>query len=215
MVTIGPPSHPRMATPASPSKPPPAAPPQAPGSALTQLLHAWQAGDSGALDQLLGQVHAELMRMAVSRLRGAERATFSRGDLLNEALLRVLQSPPAWQDRSHFFATVSVTMRNVLVDRARARLADKRGGARERVTWTVSAVGEESMVADLLTLDALLRQLDSEDPRAARILQLTYFGGLDRQGIASVLELSPATVDRDLRFARAWLTHRLGRDLEA
>lgn len=182
---------------------------------LTQLLQAWRNGDAGAFATLVGLVHGELLRMAAARLRTGDGGTFSRGDLLNAALLRVIESPPEWRNRAHFFATLSLTMRSVLVDHARARLAGKRGGGRERVTWTLSALGEESMAADLLTLDALLRQLEAEDPRAAQILQLTYFAGLQRQELAEVLEISVPTVDRDLRFARAWLTQQLGRDLEA
>jgi len=181
---------------------------------LTQLLHAWQGGDNGAFGRLLAEVHGELLRMAGSRLRMADGQTISRGDLLNEALLRVMQSHPDWQDRRHFFATVSLTMRTVLVDHARERQALKRGGDRERVTWTLSALGEESMDADLLTLDRLLAELKDEDPRAAEILQLTYFAGLQREDIAQVLDISVPTVDRDLRYARAWLAEKLERPLE-
>ncbi len=184
-------------------------------ASLTLLLQAWQQGDQAAFGRIVGAVHSELMRMAASRLRGPEAVTLSRGDLLNEAMLRVMESPPAWNDRAHFFATISLTMRSVLVDHARARLASKRGGDHERVTWTISALGEESMAADLLTLDALLRRLAEDDPRAAEILQLTYFAGLQRQDIAQVLDISIPTVDRELRFARAWLSDQLERDLEA
>lgn len=184
-------------------------------ASLTLLLQAWQQGDQAAFGRIVGAVHGELMRMAASRLRGPEGVTLSRGDLLNEAVLRVMESPPAWNDRAHFFATISLTMRSVLVDHARARLASKRGGDQERVTWTLSAIGEESMAADLLTLDALLRRLSEDDPRAAEILQLTYFAGLQRQDIAQVLDISIPTVDRELRFARAWLSDQLQRDLEA
>lgn len=184
-------------------------------ASLTLLLQAWQQGDQAAFGRIVGAVHGELMRMAASRLRGPEGVTLSRGDLLNEAVLRVMESPPAWNDRAHFFATISLTMRSVLVDHARARLASKRGGDQERVTWTISSLGEESMAADLLTLDALLRRLAEDDPRAAEILQLTYFAGLQRQDIAQVLDISIPTVDRELRFARAWLSDQLQRDLEA
>lgn len=184
-------------------------------ASLTLLLQAWQQGDQAAFGRIVGAVHGELMRMAASRLRGPEAVTLSRGDLLNEAMLRVMESPPAWNDRAHFFATISLTMRSVLVDHARARLASKRGGDQERVTWTISSLGEESMAADLLTLDALLRRLAEDDPRAAEILQLTYFAGLQRQDIAQVLDISIPTVDRELRFARAWLSDQLQRDLEA
>jgi RNA polymerase sigma factor (TIGR02999 family) len=182
---------------------------------LTTLLQAWQQGDRPAMERVLREVHAELLRMAGSRLRGGETPSLAREDLVSEALLRVLQSPPQWQNRSHFFATLSMTMRSVLVDHARSRQADKRGGGWQRVTYTLSAQGEESTVADLLTLDALLDRLAGEDRRAAEILQLTYFSGLQRDEIATVLELSVPTIDRELRFARAWLADQLGRPIEA
>lgn len=184
-------------------------------SSLTVLLHAWQRGDHAAFARVMEQVHADLMRMAASRLQGMEAPTLAKGDLVSEAVLRVMESPPDWQNRAHFFATLSLTMRSVLVDHARARQAQKRGGAWSRVTYTLSALGEESMAADLLTLDALLRQLAADDPRAAEILQLTYFAGLGRADIAAVLDISVPTVDRELRFARAWLAEQLERGLEA
>lgn len=181
---------------------------------ITQLLHAWQGGDRAAFGDLIGLVQAELRRMAASRLGGGETPSLAAGDLLQETLLKLMQSPPAWQDRAHFFGTVSMAMRSVLVDHARARQCDKRGGSWQRLTYTVSEHGEESNIADLLTLDALLTQLAKADPRAAEVLQLTYFGGLKREDIAAVLDLSVATVDRELRFARAWLATQLQRELE-
>lgn len=153
--------------------------------------------------------------MAASRSRGAETPSLAAGDLVNEALLKVIESPPAWNNRAHFFATVSLAMRSVLVDHARARQTHKRGGRWQRPTYALSAVGEETLVADLLTLDALLTQLKALDARAAEILQMTYFTGMRREDIATVLGISVATVDRELRFARAWLSSQLGRDLQA
>lgn len=183
--------------------------------ALTRLLHAWERGDREAFGELIRHVQGELRRMARSRLQGIETPSLAAGDLLQETLLKLAAAPPAWQDRQHFFATVSTTMRSVLIDHARARQADKRGGAWQRVTYTLSDVGEESNVADLLTLDRLLDQLALADPRAAEVLQFTYFGGLTREDIASVLAVSVPTIDRELRFARAWLAARLQRELEA
>jgi RNA polymerase sigma factor (TIGR02999 family) len=182
---------------------------------LTVLLHAWNHGDRNAFGQLIAHVHGELRRMAGARLRGAETPSLAAGDLLNESLLKLMESPPAWQDRAHFFATVSLAMRSVLVDHARARQTDKRGGDWQRLTCTLSSVGEDSMIADLLTLDALLDRLSRADPRSAEVLQLTYFGGLKRDDVAAVLGLSVPTVDRELRFARAWLATQLDRELEA
>jgi RNA polymerase sigma factor (TIGR02999 family) len=183
--------------------------------ALTVLLRAWQAGDQASLAKLMRQIFGDLQRMAASRLRGAETPSLASHDLVQEALLKVMQSPPEWQNRAHFFATMSLAMRSVLVDHARARQADKRGGQWQQITYTLSAVGEESIVADLLTLDQLLTQLAALDGRAAEVLQMTYFAGMERAEIATVLGVSVPTVDRELRFARAWLSEQLGRDLQA
>jgi RNA polymerase sigma factor (TIGR02999 family) len=183
--------------------------------ALTVLLRTWQAGDQASLAKLMRQIVGDLQRMASSRLRGAETPSLASHDLVQEALLKVMQSPPEWQNRAHFFATMSLAMRSVLVDHARARQADKRGGQWQQITYTLSAVGEESIVADLLTLDQLLTQLAALDGRAAEVLQMTYFAGMERAEIATVLGVSVPTVDRELRFARAWLSEQLGRDLQA
>ncbi len=182
---------------------------------MTLLLHAWKRGDDSAFARLAEALQGEFQRMAASRLRGFESATVSRGDLVNEAMLRLMQSRCAWRDRAHFFATVSLHMRSVLREHARARLADKRGGGRLQLTLTSAHLGEESMAADLLTLDALLDQLAALDARCAQVLELTYITGLARGDVAEVLSVSPATVDRELRFGRAWLSQQLGRSLEA
>jgi RNA polymerase sigma factor (TIGR02999 family) len=176
---------------------------------LTHWLQAWQRGDREAFGHLIQHVHGELRRMAAARLHGADTPSLAVDDLLHDALLKLMAAPPQWQDRAHFFATLSMTMRSVLVDHARARQTGKRGGDLQRVTFSLADTGEESMTASLLTLDALLTQLAEADPRAAEILQLTYFGGLARDDIAAVLELSVPTIDRELRFARAWLSARL------
>nr|WP_316639887.1 ECF-type sigma factor [uncultured Roseateles sp.] len=183
--------------------------------AMTVLLQAWRHGDASAFARVIGAVHGEFLRMAASRLRGHDQATLGKGDVVNEAMLRLMQAPTDWQNRAHFFATVSLTMRSVLREHARARLTDKRGGGRMQLTLTDAALGEESMAADLLTLDALLDRLSVNDPRGSQVLQLTYFAGLQRADIAEVLEISLTTVDRELRFARAWLAEQLGRELEA
>jgi RNA polymerase sigma factor (TIGR02999 family) len=182
---------------------------------ITVLLNAWQHGDADAFARVVQAVHAQLLRMAASRLQGHDAGTLAQGDVVNEAMLRLMQAPGAYKDRAHFFATVSTTMRSVLRDHARARLADKRGGDRVQVTLSSLAVGEESMAADLLTLDRLLDTLARNDQRAAQVMELTYFIGLQRQEIAELLAISVPTVDRELRFSRAWLAEQLGRGLEA
>ena len=196
-------------------QPPPLPAPGETLQAVTVLLQAWRRGDGDAFGRLVAAMQGEFMRMAGSRLQGHDAVSLSRGDVVDAALLRLLESPADWADRAHFFATVSLTMRSVLREHARARLAAKRGGARVRLTLSACDLGEESMAADLLTLDALLTRLARHDPRAAQVLEMTYFAGLQRADIAAVLGLSVPTVDRELRFARAWLVERLGRELEA
>ncbi|MFN0182382.1 MAG: ECF-type sigma factor [Aquabacterium sp.] len=191
------------------------APPGATLQSMTLLLQAWKGGDPQAFARLAQALQGEFNRMAASRLRGWDSATLARGDLVNEAMLRLLQAPYEWRDRAHFFATVSLHMRSVLREHARARQADKRGGDALQITLTSAELGEESMAADLLTLDALLDQLAEVDPRCARVIELTYITGLERADIAEVLGCSVPTVDRELRFGRAWLSEQLGRGLEA
>lgn len=186
------------------------------GGDMTQLLHAWRGGSSEAFAHIVQSLHGEFLRMAGARLRGHDAHSLSRGDVVNEALMRLMAARTDWANREHFFATVSLTMRSVLREHARARMADKRhGGDRVTITFDAGGPGEASMAADLLTLDALFDQLRALDPRAGQVLELTYFSGLSREQIAEVLSVSVATVDRELRFGRAWLRDALGRDLEA
>jgi RNA polymerase sigma factor (TIGR02999 family) len=182
---------------------------------LTQLLQAWKGGSADAFGRIVQALHHDFLRMAASRLRGQSTPSLSRGDVVSEALLRLMNAPQDWQSRAHFFGTVSLTMRSVLCDHARARLADKRGGGRLQLTLSSALVGEESMAADVLTLESLLLQLEKLDPRAMQVLQMTYFTTLGREDIALVLDISPRTLDRELRFGRAWLAEQLGRSLEA
>lgn len=182
---------------------------------ITHLLRSWQDGNADAFGQLVRRMHHDFLRMAASRLSGYDDLSLSRGDVLNEAILRLMNASTTWQNRAHFFATLSLTMRSVLREHARARLADKRGGPRVDITLSSIEWGEEAMAADLLTLDRLLDDLSQRDPRGAEVIQLTYFAGLKRADIALVLDVSVPTVDRELRFARAWLSDQLGRHVGA
>lgn len=183
------------------------------GSDITVLLKAWQGGDRAAFERLSASVYDELRSMARRRL-ASERGehTLQPTALVHEAYLRLVEGDVDWRDRAHFFATAALHMRSVLVDHARARLADKRGGGALRVTLderSAGAAGDADADADFLALDEALRTLESEDPRTARVIELTYFGGLKREEIAHVLEVSVPTVDRGLRFGRAWLKQSL------
>jgi RNA polymerase sigma factor (TIGR02999 family) len=186
-------------------------------SSLTELLNRWQSGEASAFDKVQSQVMRDLEKIAESRMRGEYAATIAPMDLLQEALLRVMDKTEldktddaTWKNRAHFFATMSLHMRAILVDRARARNADKRGGG--AIHLTLSEIdAEESIIAELISLDQTLNQLAAIDPRGAEIMHLTYFAGLTRDEIAEVTKLSVPTIDRELRFARAWLNTELGR----
>ena len=155
----------------------------------------------------------DLQRMAKNRLRGNEDLTLFPSDLLNESVIRVMESQPDCQNRAHFFATMSLHMRTVLVDHARTRSADKRGAGAVHVTLSHATNTEESMATELIALDQALTDLDKVDARGAQILHLTYFAGLTREEIAEVIGVSVPTVDRELRFSRAWLADTLGHDI--
>lgn len=177
-------------------------------SPLTALLEAWRSGEGAAFDALIESTYRQLKAMAEARLRGDNAlVTLNPQELLHEAVARVMQSPPDYRNRGHFFATMSLLMRAIIVDHARARLADKRGGGRANVTFTEGGMGEESIAFDILALDQALERLAEVDVRSSNILHLTYFAGIKQGEIASLLGISLQTVERDLRFARAWL-HR-------
>ena len=184
--------------------------PLTPDHSLTNLLHAWQLGDGAAFSRLFEQVYDKLKQIASQRLREVGGAsTLAPTELLHEAILRIADAPKDWQSRAHFFASMSLYIRAVLVDHARARAAQKRGGRNIHVTLTGEEVGADSNVADVLALDQALNKLEALDPRGGEVLHLTYFAGLDREQIADVLKVSVATVDRELRFARAWLNQNM------
>lgn len=183
-------------------------------SPFTQQLQAWRQGQDGARDRLFELAYAELRRIALDRLSAISGPPcLSPTELVNETVLRVLGQEPSWQDRAHFCASMSLYMRAVLIDHVRARDADKRGGAVMHVTLSHVESGEESMMADLLTLDRALKELEGHDQRAASVLHLAYFGGLDRNAIAEVLAVNVQVVDRELRFAKSWLNSRLDTQL--
>jgi RNA polymerase sigma factor (TIGR02999 family) len=185
------------------------------GSApLTQLLLDWRQGDQAAAALFSQQVYAELQVMARARV-AAEPAgiTLQPTALVNEAYLRLLQGAGELRDRVHFFATAALHMRAILVDHARARRAEKRGGDLLRVTLDERVVdglaSGDPAEPDLLQLEDALAALEAEDPRSAKVVELTYYGGLSRDEIALALECSVPTVDRALRFGRVWLKRAL------
>jgi RNA polymerase sigma factor (TIGR02999 family) len=184
---------------------------------LTGYLRRWREGDTRALDALLPRVYDQLRALARGRLRG-ERPdhTLDTAALVHEAYLRLAAgSPVDWQDRAHFFAVASRAMRRVLVDHAKERGAQKRGGGLARVDFEPEQLGNlvAAPAADpdmLLALDDALAQLERESPRQAQAIELRYFGGLTLEEVGEVLDVSAPTAMRDLRFAQAWLARALG-----
>lgn len=181
---------------------------------ITEVLRAWERGDDSALERLLPMVYTELRAIAAKHLR-SERAghTLQPTALVNEAYLRLrgLSDVP-WHDRAHFFAIASRVMRRLLVDHARANLAQKRG-AGSPVLQIVDALHHRATstmdAAELIDLDRALDRLAAEEPRLARVIELRFFGGLNIDEIAALLGCSPRTAKRDWAFARAWLLHKL------
>lgn len=181
---------------------------------ITQLLSRWQGGEADALNELLPLVYDELARIARREFHGQPPGhTLQPTALINEALLRLVDNEISWRDRCHFLAVMTTTIRWVLVDHARGRQRDKRGGDAIRVTLSDDAPGAERAV-DLLDLDEAMLALKVHDDRKARIVELHYFGGLKYDEMAAVLGLSEATVHRELRFSRAWLKDRLAGNTE-
>jgi RNA polymerase sigma factor (TIGR02999 family) len=179
---------------------------------VTVLLREWHGGDSEALDQLMPLVYSELHRLAARYMRG-ERAwhTFRPTDLVSEAYLRLAdpsQAQAGWNDRLHFFAIASRTMRQVLVDHARKRDAVKRGDGARPVTFDEAKIVSEAP-EDMLALEEALAALEKLDDRKARAIELHYFGGMKHDEIAEVLGVHVNTVARDLRFSEAWILRHL------
>ncbi len=171
---------------------------------VTQLLRAWRSGNKDALDRLIEVVYEELHRLAERYMNGERKDhTLQATALVNEAYLRLVDSGIDWQDRAHFFAVAASIMRRILVDHARALGRKKRAG--HKVTLEESAVLSADRSAELLAVDDALSALAVNDPRAARVIEMFYFGGLKYSEIAEAMSISEATVDRDLRFGKSWL----------
>jgi RNA polymerase sigma factor (TIGR02999 family) len=176
-------------------------------AAVTQLLLAWRAGDAAALDRLIPLVHAELRRIARSFMR-KERAghTLQTSALVNEAYLRLIDAQQVdWQNRTHFFSLAASLMRRILVDMAREKQARKRGGSAQPVTLDEAMAMELGSREDIVAVDEALTALAAVDARKSKVVELRFFGGLTETEIAEALQVSPETVRRDWRLAKAWL----------
>ena len=178
------------------------------GDDVSRLLQAWSGGDSGALDRLTPIVYDELRRLARRHLRGERNGhSLQPTALVNEASVRLVDlTRIQWQDRAHFFAVSAQVMRRILVDRARRRNA-KRGRGLPHISLDDAVVVAPEPSLDLVALDEALQALARVDARKAQVVEMRFFGGLSVEESAAVLQVSPVTVMRDWRTAKAWL-HR-------
>lgn len=178
---------------------------------ITQLLHQWRGGDDDALAQLVDVVHQELHRLARRRMNGERTGhTLQPTALVNEAFLRLVEIRQInWQDREHFFAVAARVMRRILVDSARARRAQKRGDGDRPVTLDELPLVINEPDDGLLDLENALQKLEGFEPRKVRVVELHFFTGLSIEETARMLDVSPRTVKRDWRFAKAWLSNEL------
>ncbi len=174
---------------------------------VTQLLADWGRGDKSAFDKLFPLVHEELRRIA-QRQMSHERPghTLQATALVNEAYLKLAGNEGfEWRDRAHFYAVCAQVMRHVLIDHARAHARDKRGGGAVQVSLNDAIALSEQRAEELVALDEALRSLEHLDPQKGRIVEMRYFGGLSIEETAEVLDISPRTVRREWRRAKAWL----------
>ena len=184
---------------------------------ITQLLFAWNKGDAKALERLTPLVHTELHRLAKLHMAGERPGhVLQTTALVNEAYLRLIDwRNVEWRDRAHFFGLAAQIMRRILVDFARARRREKRGGEALRVSLSEAANVGCERGADLVALDDALQALEKLDARQARVVELRYFAGLSYEETAEALKVSVGTARRDWGFAQAWLFRELskgGRD---
>src|SRR6478672_9762800 len=178
---------------------------------VTQLLAEWNHGDNAALVELTPLVYEELRRLAHHYMEGQRsNHTLQTTALVNEAYLRLAdQTNPSWQNRAHFFAVAARAMRQILVSYARSNRAQKRGGGALKVELDEAALVSPEESKQIVDLHEALETLATLDSRKAQVVELKYFGGLNYDEMAEVLKISPVTVRRDWRFAKAWLYTQL------
>ena len=179
---------------------------------ITGILRQWGNGDPAALDRLIPIVYAELHRIArIHRRRERSGRTLQTSALVNEAYLRLAAGNNTFLDRDHFFAVSAQIMRRILVDAARERGAVKRGAGAQRVSFDKLLLATPERDRELVALEDALQQLERIDRRKAQVIELRFFAGLSVDETAGVLRLSPQSILRDWKLARAWLTRELDR----
>jgi RNA polymerase sigma-70 factor (ECF subfamily) len=179
---------------------------------VSQLLQEWSNGDQAALDKVMPVVYQELRRLAHHYMQ-KERVdhTLQTTALVNEAYMRLVDyKRMRWQSRAHFFAVAAQVMRRILVENARSRNFAKRGGGTQKVSLDETAVVSTGRSAEVIAVDEALTELESWDPRKGKIVELRFFGGLSIEETAEVLKVSPTTVQREWRSAKAWLYRAIG-----
>jgi RNA polymerase sigma factor (TIGR02999 family) len=178
---------------------------------VAQLVESARRGDEQALSALMPLVYDELRRLAASYMRRERPGqTLQATALVHDAYIRLMQdSKLSWQNRSHFFGIAARSMRQILVERARARRAAKRGGSRIRVTLDAGLLATEAPAIDLEALDEALTRLEALDAELAQVVEVRFFGGLSIDEAAEALDVSPATVKRRWTVAKAWLAREL------
>jgi RNA polymerase sigma factor (TIGR02999 family) len=190
------------------------------GQEMTTLLKAWGAGQSSAFDRLIPLVYRELRRMARQHMRRSDSGMIQATALVHEAYLRLVDlSSAEWQDRAHFYAVSARVMRGILVDAARARRAQKRGGLLKRVNPLagcnvdqVPDLGSQRAV-EILAINDALDHLAQVNPRQMHVVEMRFFGGLSVEETAEVLRISPQSVKRDWKLAKAWLRREMGKSV--
>lgn len=177
------------------------------------LFRRWNEGETNARDRLIARLHPDLAQIAAARLRGERNSSLSTGDLINEAVLRLMKAERHdLADRAHFIALASRLMRNILIDHARAKKSAKRDHAKVELCTNVEG-GEQRF--DLIALDSALIRLGTIDPLLMEMVEMRYFGGMTTADMSAVTGLSEATVKRRWQAARAWLLDALSNPIDA
>jgi RNA polymerase sigma-70 factor, ECF subfamily len=178
---------------------------------VTELLRRWRNGDEEAFEKLTPLVYDELHQLAHGYMRRERPGhTLQTTALLNEAYVRLVeQTDVAWQNRAHFFGVAAQVMRHILVDYARRHLAAKRGGEFQKLALDDSLIVSKECATELVALDEAMQALSEIYPRRSKVVELRYFGGLNNKEASEILKVSEATIERDWRFAKAWLYREL------
>jgi RNA polymerase sigma factor (TIGR02999 family) len=181
--------------------------------AVTQLLHQWSSGNKDALDKLMPFVYDQLHRLASNCLR-SERPdhTLRATALVHEAYVRLVDAEVAWEDRVHFFAVSARVLRRILVDHAKSRNRNKRGGEFQKIPLDEAVLVGPHEDKSILELDEAMQRLAELDARKSELIELLFFGGLTYDEAAAALKISPATVHRELKLAKAWLYRELAHE---